>query len=555
MQLIRSSRALRYRSAIPAISLLCLVLTGCPSPGPGGPTAQKSLSERFAVDGTASLASIGTVHAAEIALRDNFGYGASAGKSALDWAICNDDRELFLVIEWDDPAQHVSDPSKAMDDFDGIALVFDSGGTGSLADKADARRLLMTDYGSTYGDLHLSGSDMADDAVGDGMGKLIYLQDSKKYHAEFLIPLSPDSAGEDGSLSAASRFEIVIYENIQLTLATPTGTMGCLSGGAPPAVNTNTSSWPKLPLAAGGTYDQPSLPAGLTGLIAFISDQESANGGIYTFDPATGALKEVVSEVKLGDGTGLYIDGLSLSHDKTKVAFYGSDNRTDYAKYEIYTMGIDGNGLKAITSNSILDGHPAWSPDDSKLAYASFRSGGAASLVVCDALDGGNERVLTPSGDNDNDNDPDWLPDGRIVFKTDRFGKTGSSQVRIALMDADGTKVLQLTDTAGCSDHDPTGTDSAVLFERFMSATDYSTDPAAEFKPWDIVETRTDGTGERSLKADGWINWLPVRDPSGGYIAYLKSVGYTDARLMDAEGRDLGRLIPDQTKIRYLDWK
>jgi len=32
-------------------------------------------------------------------------------------------------------------------------------------------------------------------------------------------------------------------------------------------------------------------------------------------------------------------------------------------------------------------------------------------------------------------------------------------------------------------------------------------------------------------------------------------VGYTDARLMNKDGRDLGRLIPNITKIRYIDWK
>jgi hypothetical protein len=53
----------------------------------------------------------------------------------------------------------------------------------------------------------------------------------------------------------------------------------------------------------------------------------------------------------------------------------------------------------------------------------------------------------------------------------------------------------------------------------------------------------------------GWVNWQPVHDPTAQYLVYLKSVGYTDARLMDTNGRDLGRLIPNQTRIRYIDWK
>jgi Tol biopolymer transport system component len=160
---------------------------------------------------------------------------------------------------------------------------------------------------------------------------------------------------------------------------------------------------------------------------------------------------------------------------------------------------------------------------------------------------------LTPTGSNDND--PDWLPDGRIVFKTDRFNTGLPDQVRIAVMDADGNNVTQLTNTAGTSDHDPTATNTVAVFERFTKGTNYSTDPSSIYSPWNIVEARIDGSGERTLVADGWINWLPVHDPSGQYLVYLKSVGYTDARLMSKDGRDLGRLIPGITKIRYIDWK
>jgi Tol biopolymer transport system component len=141
------------------------------------------------------------------------------------------------------------------------------------------------------------------------------------------------------------------------------------------------------------------------------------------------------------------------------------------------------------------------------------------------------------------------------VFKTDRFDTSLPDQVRIAVMNADGSNVTQLTNTAGTSDHDPTATNTVAVFERFTKGTNYSTDPSSIYSPWNIVEARIDGSGERTLLSDGWVNWLPVHDPSGQYLVYLKSVGYTDARLMSKDGRDLGRLIPGITKIRYIDWK
>jgi len=176
----------------------------------------------------------------------------------------------------------------------------------------------------------------------------------------------------------------------------------------------------------------------------------------------------------------------------------------------------------------LFDGHPEWSPDDSEIAYASFRDPGKASIVRMMA-DGTEILDLTPLGADDND--PDYLPDGRIVFKTDRFST--APEVRIAVMNVDGTGVAQLTSVNGVSDHDPITNNTVTLFERFMKNTDYTTDPALNFTTWNIIEANLDGSGERTLLTDGWINWLPVFDPTSQYIVYLKSVGYTDARLLN----------------------
>jgi Tol biopolymer transport system component len=167
------------------------------------------------------------------------------------------------------------------------------------------------------------------------------------------------------------------------------------------------------------------------------------------------------------------------------------------------------------------------------------------------ADDGTEIADLTPAGVDDND--PDYLPDGRLVFKTDRF--TSMPQVRIAVMNEDGSGVVQLTNLAGVSDHDPVGDGVFAVFERFSKDTDYATDLETGFVPWDLVETRLDGTGERVLLSDGWVNWLPVYDPSGRYLVHLKSANYTAAHLLTRGGRDLGRLIPGITRLTYIDWK
>jgi len=160
---------------------------------------------------------------------------------------------------------------------------------------------------------------------------------------------------------------------------------------------------------------------------------------------------------------------------------------------------------------------------------------------------------LTPPGANDND--PDWLPDGRIVFKTDRFNPGLPDQVRIAVMNADGSMVTQLTNSIGTSDHDPTATNTVTVFERFTRDTNYSQDPWAIYSPWNIIEARIDGAASAPCWPTAWVNWLPVHDPTGQYLVYLKSVGYTDARLMNRDGRDLEGLSRGSPGSAILNWK
>jgi len=538
----------RVYATMLSLTVLSVFLGSCSGGGGSNapaPPLPRPLAEQYAIDGVVDLAAVGTVYEKTIDILDSFGTGTSVGTTTLRYAMANDERHLYISMVWTDATPTAFDPAVGLTAFDGIVVMFDNNGNGTFEANEDARRLVKHIYGSGYSDIHndIPGEDA--DAIGDGLGKMTWTAGA--YHAEFLIPLAPDGAGEDGVLNANTRFNINILDNIEVSLPSPASNVGSLSGPPNMSVNMPCGSWPLMPYAAPAPHDQPQIPSNLTGLIAFISDHENPAGELYTFDPATKIVTRVTHT------TGLYLDGVSLSNDRTRLAFYGGPSTTDYTTWEIHTVNTNGTGLKTLTTNTILDGHPAWSPDDSKIVYASFRDGWDASLVTMTSGTGLEIQDLTPVGDNDND--PDWLPDGRIVFKTDRFNTSLPDQVRIAVMNADGTMVTRLTNSLGTSDHDPTATSTVAVFERFTRDTNYSTDPWAVYSPWNIVEARIDGSGERTLLADGWVNWLPVHDPTGQYLVYLKSVGYTDARLMSKDGRDLGRLIPGITRIRYIDWK
>jgi Tol biopolymer transport system component len=108
---------------------------------------------------------------------------------------------------------------------------------------------------------------------------------------------------------------------------------------------------------------------------------------------------------------------------------------------ELYTMKSDGSGIRRLTNNPGNDVMPAWSPDGTKIAFASVRGGVAREIFVMNA-DGSNQQRLTTLGTAPGY--PDWSPDGsRIVFHASR----GGGDFALFVMNADGSNVRQITTT------------------------------------------------------------------------------------------------------------
>lgn len=107
------------------------------------------------------------------------------------------------------------------------------------------------------------------------------------------------------------------------------------------------------------------------------------------------------------------------SPDGTKIAF-ASDRDGDS---EIYVMDADGSNLVQLTDNGGYDGRPRWSPDGKSLSFETDRGGGNWNIWLMNA-DGSRPRAVTPD-ESGNNWMQFWSPDGNwLVFVSDRDGNS-----------------------------------------------------------------------------------------------------------------------------------
>ncbi|MEW5883821.1 MAG: hypothetical protein AB1725_06325 [Armatimonadota bacterium] len=125
---------------------------------------------------------------------------------------------------------------------------------------------------------------------------------------------------------------------------------------------------------------------------------------------------------------------------ESSPAWSGDDSKIAFVKnHDIYTMNSDGSGVTNVLDDTVEQGGPAFSPDGSLIAFHSARARTGDLHIFVMNSDGSNVRQLTFG--TTFDRDPAFTPDGqRIVFSSPR--EEGTEQLWIVNVDGSGLRRL-----------------------------------------------------------------------------------------------------------------
>ncbi len=195
---------------------------------------------------------------------------------------------------------------------------------------------------------------------------------------------------------------------------TPTPFEALLSPAAP---SVGTMQAPQQPTSTVVRFTpEPYTIISLDQGLFLLALDEGGNTHIFAYQPRLGPEGQGLPLTRLTFGPWDDVQP-ALSPDGSRVAF--SSNRSGY--WDLYTMELTTGSITRVTDSLEYDGSPSWSPDGLWLAYETYQDENLEIAVK--ASDGTGESIrLTNSPSSDYA--PAWSPQGRLIaFVSNRSGE------------------------------------------------------------------------------------------------------------------------------------
>jgi Tol biopolymer transport system component len=174
--------------------------------------------------------------------------------------------------------------------------------------------------------------------------------------------------------------------------------------------------------------------------------------------------------------------------------------------YDLYTLRVDGSGLRQLTDSHKDEHCPSWSPDGRRIAYTVGRGHGADIYVM--SVNGTRQRQITDA--TAADYCPDWSPDGEAVVFTTARHRTDLDRgnLEIYAVRPDDLQEVRLTNSSAIDEDPVWAPDGGQIV--FTTRTSRSSDS-------DLVLIEPDGSSRimltRNKSTDLYPAWRPLVKP------------------------------------------
>ena len=265
--------------------------------------------------------------------------------------------------------------------------------------------------------------------------------------------------------------------------------------------------------------------------------------GLLVTDPEIGPVPDYsnFSYVTAGGRVRLTDDpardaGGSWSPDCSRIAFASNREGSIGSHDDIYTMNADGTDVVNLTKNPREDSQPDWSPDGTRIAYAG-KIQGNSDIFAMNADGTGQTNLTDAPGLNLT---PAWSPDGKWIL----FTRYRSLTPEVYVMDSDGAGKANLTRheaTDGWATWSPDGSKIAFASNRHG---DWQADPL-----WlptlgtGIYVMNADGTGITRLTTSSSTDVEPRWSPDGQWLSFTR---------VELEGPKVYVMRPDGSDLRFI---
>jgi dipeptidyl aminopeptidase/acylaminoacyl peptidase len=219
-----------------------------------------------------------------------------------------------------------------------------------------------------------------------------------------------------------------------------------------------------------------------------------------------------------------------FSPDGTRVAF--ASNRS--GNWDVYVMPVDGGGVVQVTSDLDNELHPTWSPDGRMLAYCRYGTlSGRWEIWVTEVVNPGVRHFLEYGLF------PEWCPDGargRILFQ--RARQRGSRYHAIWTIDFHQGEALHPTEIVSASNAAVINPSWSPNGRRivFVTVVEPDAGPGARPERSDLWVVNADGAGRTSLTNGQFSNYQPVW-ASDGAVYFVSNRSGIDNIWAVAAGR------------------